>query len=216
MNKASSVSQNYKGVFDSRVGFGRNPVLLNVDFTVSYVDEDSPFYAPGVASAVAQSVELLDLARGLDIPVVHTRVVYHPGGSDGGIFVEKVPLLRRLTERDPMSQIVPEFEPRSGEVVIRKQFPSAFFATPLAPILISRAVDTVILIGCTTSGCIRATAVDAMQYGFRVIVPRECVGDRHPGPHEANLFDIDRKYGDVMSRADVMARLASQSDGLQF
>ncbi|MFP3646149.1 N-carbamoylsarcosine amidohydrolase [Paraburkholderia sp. SIMBA_054] len=208
MTEHDPLSQNYKGVFDTSIGFGNKPVLLNVDFTVSYISEDSPFYAPGVAAALAQSVELLDLARSLDIPVVHTRVVYHPGGSDGGIFVEKVPLLRRLTEHDPMSQIVPEFEPRHGEVVIRKQFPSAFFATPLASMLTSRAIDTVIIIGCTTSGCIRATAVDAMQYGFRVIVPRECVGDRHEGPHEANLFDINSKYGDVMSRSDVMAQLS--------
>ena len=96
-------------------------------------------------------------------------------------------------------------------MVIKKQYASAFFGTPLAAMLTSQRVDTVILTGCSTSGCIRASAIDGMQHGFRVIVPRECVGDRHPGPHEANLFDIDSKYGDVVSKAEVLAYLEGES-----
>jgi len=208
MHEQEPVAENYGGVFDTRLGFGQRPALLNVDFICSYVTEDSPFFAPDVVSAVHASVPLLDAARTCGIPIIHTRVVYDPSGLDGGVFLKKVPLLRRLTEGDPLSQIVPELKPLAGEVVLSKQYPSAFFGTCLASMLTSRHVDTVILIGCATSGCVRATAVDAMQYGFRVIVPRECVGDRHPAPHIANLFDINSKYGDVLDRAEVLAYLA--------
>jgi len=107
-----------------------------------------------------------------------------------------------------MADIVPELAPRPEDVVIIKQYASAFFGTALASMLTAERVDTVIVTGCSTSGCIRATAVDGMQHGFRVIVPRECVGDRAPEPHDANLFDIDRKYGDVVSRAEVLAYLS--------
>jgi maleamate amidohydrolase len=209
MNDRDALELSYRGLFDTRIGFGQHPALLNVDFVVSYVREDSPFYAPAVAAAVQESTVLLDAARACGIPVVHTRVVYDSSGLDGGIFLQKVPLLRRLTETDPLSQIVSELTPRPGEVVLKKQYPSAFFATCLAPMLTSKGVDTVILMGCTTSGCVRATAVDAMQHGFRVIVPRECVGDRHPAPHNASLFDIDSKYGDVSSRSEVLAHLSA-------
>lgn len=163
MYELETVTENYAGVFDTRLGFGERPALLNVDFIGGYVIEDSPFFAPAVVSAVHDSVPLLDAARVCGIPVVHTRVVYDPSGSDGGVFLKKVPLLQRLTEGASLSQIVPQLAPRSGEVVLRKQYPSAFFATCLASMLTSRDVDTVILIGCTTSGCVRATAVDAMQ-----------------------------------------------------
>lgn len=209
MNESDTLEQSYKGLFDTRIGFGRYPALLSVDFVASYVCQESSFYAPAVATAVQESVPLLDAARACGIPVIHTRVVYDPSGLDGGIFLQKVPLLRRLTEKDPLSQIVPELTPRPGEIVLKKQYPSAFFATCLAPILTSKGVDTVLLIGCTTSGCVRATAVDAMQHGFRVIVPRECVGDRHPAPHNASLFDIDSKYGDVTGRSEVLAHLCT-------
>lgn len=209
MTELEAVAQNYEGVFDTRLGFGRWPALLNVDFIRSYVSEESPFYAPAVVTAVQCSVPLLNAARAHGVPVVHTRVVYDPSGLDGGMFLRKVPLLRCLTATDPLSQIVPQLAPIEGEVVLSKQYPSAFFGTCLASMLTSRGVDTVILVGCTTSGCIRATAVDAMQHGFRVIVPRECVGDRHQAPHDANLFDIDSKYGDVLSRAEVLTYFAS-------
>ncbi len=208
MTELESVAKNYEGVFDVRLGFGRWPALLNVDFINSYVREESPFFAPAVVTAVQRSVPLLSAARAHGVPVVHTRVIYDPSGLDGGMFLKKVPLLRCLTATDPLSQIVPQLAPISGEVVLSKQYPSAFFGTCLASMLTSRGVDTVILIGCTTSGCIRATAVDAMQHGFRVIVPRECVGDRHQAPHDANLFDIDSKYGDVLSSEEVLTYFA--------
>jgi nicotinamidase-related amidase len=192
----------------NRVGFGRAPALLVIDFVKAYTTPGSPLYAaPGVPDAVQASVPLLAAARARGIPVIYTTVAYARDGRDGGMFVRKVPALLQLTHDSPLTGIVDELAPREDELVIEKKYASAFFGTPLSATLTAQGIDTVILIGCSTSGCIRASAVDGMQYGFRVIVPRECVGDRAPGPHEANLFDINGKYGDVVSVADVLARL---------
>ena len=204
-----SLQDNYSGVFDGRVGYGQKPAIVVVDFINAYTTPGSPLYASGVVDAVLASVDLLDIARRNGILVVYTRVIYSPHGMDGGIFVRKVPVLRKMVEGEPLADIVPELPPAPQDVIINKQYASAFFGTSLAPMLTSQGVDTLIVTGCSTSGCIRATAVDGMQYGFRVIVPRECVGDRHPAPHEANLFDIDSKYGDVVSKAEAMEYLAS-------
>ncbi len=204
-----SLQDNYSGVFDGRVGYGQKPAIVVVDFINAYTTPGSPLYASGVVDAVRASVDLLDIARRNGILVVYTRVIYSSHGVDGGIFVRKVPVLRRMVEGEPLADIVPELPPTPEDVIINKQYASAFFGTSLAPMLTSQGVDTLIVTGCSTSGCIRATAVDGMQYGFRVIVPRECVGDRHPEPHEANLFDIDSKYGDVVSKAEAMEYLAS-------
>ena len=204
-----SLQDNYSGVFDGRVGYGQKPAVVVVDFINAYTTPGSPLYASGVVDAVRASVDLLDIARRNGILVVYTRVIYSSHGVDGGIFVRKVPVLRRMVEGEPLADIVPELPPAPQDVIINKQYASAFFGTSLAPMLTSQGVDTLIVTGCSTSGCIRATAVDGMQYGFRVIVPRECVGDRHPEPHEANLFDIDSKYGDVVSKAEAMEYLAS-------
>ncbi len=136
-------------------------------------------------------------------------MLYNKNGLDGGIFVQKVPILRTLVPGEPMAEIAPELPPVDTDVVIVKQYASAFFGTSLAAMLISLGVDTIVLIGCSTSGCVRATAVDGIQHGFRVIVPHECVGDRHAAPHAANLFDIDSKYGDVVAKKDVLAYLAA-------
>ena len=199
-----SRQDNYSGVFDGRIGFGKKPAVLVVDFVKAYTTPGSALYAPAVVDAVRETVDVLDLARRNDIPVVYTRVLYSHNGLDGGIFVQKVPVLRTMVEGEPLTEIVPELPPAPQDVIIIKQYASAFFGSPLAAMLTSQGIDTIVLTGCSTSGCIRATAVDGMQYGFRVIVPRECVGDRHPEPHEANLFDIDSKYGDVVSKAEVM------------
>jgi nicotinamidase-related amidase len=125
--------------------------------------------------------------------------------------VRKVPALLQLTHGSPLAEIVEELPPAPGDIVIEKKYASAFFGTHLAATLTADRIDTVIMVGCSTSGCIRASAVDGMQYGFRVIVPRECVGDRAPGPHEANLFDIDGKYGDVVGIDEAIAYLRAQA-----
>ena len=202
-----SLQQNYSGVFDGRLGFGRKPAVLVVDFINAYTTPGSPLYAPPVVEAVKETVAVLELARQKDVPVLYTRVIYSKSGKDGGIFVQKVPVLRKMVEGEPLAEIVPELPPAEDDVVINKQYASAFFGTALAAALTAQSIDTIILTGCASSGGIRASAVVGMQYGFRVIVPRECVGDHRPEPHEANLFDINSKYGDVVSKQEVMEYL---------
>ncbi len=203
----SELQTNYKGVFEGRIGFGQRPALLIVDFINAYTTPGSPLYAPDVVTAVQATRSLLALARAKNVPVLFTKVLYNKNYRDGGIFVQKVPVLKTLVEGEPLAEIVPDLTPTPDDTVIVKQYASAFFGTALAAALTSLSVDTLILTGCSTSGCIRASAVDGMQYGFRVIIPRECVGDRHPAPHEANLFDIHAKYGDVVSQEEVMGYL---------
>ena len=200
----SDLQANYSGVFDGRLGFGKRPAVLVIDFIRAYTTESSALYAADVVTAVAETCELLTLARQKSVPVIYTQVLYNKNGLDGGIFVQKVPVLRKMVPGEPMAEIVPELPPTAQDIIISKQYASAFFGTSLAPMLTSLGVDTLILTGCSTSGCVRATAVDGMQHGFRVIVPRECVGDRHRSPHEANLFDINSKYGDVLSKKEVV------------
>lgn len=209
----ASQTENYKGVFDTKVGFGTRPALLVIDFMRAYTDENSPFFAAGVVDAVAETAALLDAARTQGIPVVHTRVEFHRSGVDGGLFVKKVPALRKLVAGEPMGEADPVTAPLMDELVIVKNYASSFFGTSLAATLTSLGIDTILLTGCSTSGCIRATAIDGIQNGFRVIVPRECVGDRHQAPHESNLFDINAKYGDVVSSAEVIDYLNNLQAG---
>lgn len=204
---SEDLKHNYRGVFDGRIGFGDRPAVIVVDFVRAYVTEGEPLYAPAVARAAAATVGVVEAARRRGAPVVYTRVLFGASGRDGGLFVKKVPILRTLVPGAPMGEIVPELTPGPEDVVIVKQYASAFFGTALASMLTAERVDTVIVTGCSTSGCVRATAVDGMQHGFRIIIPRECVGDRAEAPHEANLFDIDSKYGDVVSRAEVISYL---------
>lgn len=201
----SDLHDNYTGVFDGRVGFGRRPAVLVVDFVEAYLQPGSPFHAADVPGAVEQTVAVLAAARARAVPVIYTTVSYQAGGVDGGVFIEKVPALKLfIGGGGALGQIAAAIPPQDGDIVITKQYASAFFGTSLAATLTSLGRDCVILTGCSTSGCIRATAIDGVQHGYRVIVPRECVADRHPGPHEANLFDIDAKYGDVVPRAAVL------------
>lgn len=206
-----SVNDNYQGVWGQRIGFGQKAALLMIDFMRGYTTEGAPLFAPGVVSAVAESVDLLATAREHGIAVVHTNIRYHPGHfADGGIWVKKAPVMKDMVEGNPLAAFCQEVLPQDDEVVISKQYASAFFGSSLASMLHSKGIDTVVLAGCSTSGCIRATAVDAVQHGFRTIVVRECVGDRHPAPHEANLFDIDSKYGDVVSKQEAIAHFKEQ------
>lgn len=202
-----TASANYKGVWDNRIGFGDRPALLVIDFMTGYITPASPLFAPGVVGAVAHAGRLLRALRGRGIPIIHTNIRYHaPDFADGGMWVRKAPVLKCLVDGNPYAAFCDDVKPADGELIITKQYASAFFATNLAATLTAQGIDTVIMMGCSTSGCIRASAVDATQHGFRTIVVRECVGDRHPAPHDANLFDIDSKYGDVVSAADVLKR----------
>ena len=208
----SDAQANYAGVFDGKIGFGTSPALIMIDFMRAYTTPGADFFADGVVKAVSASVDLLDAARKAGIPIIHTRVEFHPSGKDGGMFVRKVPGLRKLVAGEPLAAFDSKVEPAGDELVIVKNYASAFFGTSLQATLSADGIDTIILAGCSTSGCIRATSIDGVQHGFRVIVPRDCVGDRHAGPHEANLFDINAKYGDVVSRDDLISYLGCLPD----
>ena len=206
----ATVDENYRGVWGNRIGFGRKLALLVIDFMKAYTTPGAPLFAPGVVEAVRRTPALLAAARHAGVPVIHTNILYHaPGCADGGMWVKKAPVMTGLTPGSPLACFCDGVEPAAGEWVITKQYASAFFGTSLASMLHAAAIDTVILAGCSTSGCIRASAVDAVQNGFRTIVVRDCVGDRHSAPHEANLFDIDSKYGDVIALDEALAHLGS-------
>lgn len=191
-----------------RVGFGRRPAVLVVDFLLGFTDPESPL-GSDLDAEVEATGRLLSVARRRSVPSVFSVTTYDPSLTDGGLFLVKVPSLAFLRRGGRWTEIDRRVKPREGETVIEKRYASAFFGTPLASTLTALGVDTVLLTGCTTSGCIRATAVDALQHGFRAIVPRECVGDRAPEPHEANLLDIDSKYGDVVDLEAALAYLES-------
>jgi maleamate amidohydrolase len=192
--------------FGNASGFGLRPALLIVDFVVGFTDPKH-FGGGNILAAVANTKNLLACARRNGLPVAHTRVVYADDGADAGVFCLKAKGLVKLTEHAPISQIVADLTPMPGELILRKTQPSAFFGTPLAAWFISKAVDTVIVTGCTTSGCVRASVVDSMSNNFRTIVATDGVGDRALGPHEANLFDMAQKYADLMTCAEIAAHL---------
>ena len=189
---------------------GRRPALLVVDFVRAYLEPGSPLYA-GVEDARAAAVRLLTAARAAGIPVMHTNVAYQPGGADGGVFFRKLPALASFERgRHPeLAAFAEGLEPAPGEPVFTKQYASAFFGTRLADALRERGVDTLLIAGLSTSGCVRASAVDACQHGFVPLVVREAVGDRHPAPHEASLFDLQAKYAEVISLVEAERYLDS-------
>lgn len=191
--------------FGNSSGFGEQPALLVVDFVNGFNDPDM-FGGGNIPQAIERTAVLLAAARKAGVPVCFTRVVYAADGSDAGVFCMKAPGLKILTEDHPASAVVDALAPAPGEYVLRKTQPSAFFGTDLVGWLVKRRVDTVIVTGATTSGCVRATVVDALSHNFRTIVATDCVGDRAPGPHEANLFDMGQKYADLMSGEEVAER----------
>ena len=195
--------------YGCRLGFGRRFALIVVDFTQGFANPDQ-FGGGNIDLAIKNTVTLLEAVRQQGLPTVFTRHAYAHDGSDCGLFTLKNPKLKILSLDSPTTKVVDVLAPRPGEMILCKRHPSAFFATDLVSWLVTRGVDTLVVSGCTTSGCIRATVVDALGHGFRPIVVRECVGDRAIGPHEANLFDLEMKYADVVSLADVLAALQTQ------
>jgi len=200
------LSADYKKVYDNRLGFGDSPALILVDFVQAYFDESCALYA-GVEDALESALRVRELARAADIPVIYTNVVYYEEGRDGGVFFRKAPVLKNFIVGNPMGDWPVGLQPSDDELVISKQYPSAFFGTSLASALKGMGVDTLIITGVTTSGCIRATCVDAMSNGFIPIVVADACGDRHEAPHEANLFDMNAKYADVVSESETIGHL---------
>ena len=200
------LSANYSGAFDGRLSFGKRPALIIVDFVMAYLNKASPLYA-GAEEALASTERLLASARNAKVPVIFTNVVYQLGGADGGLFYRKIPALNVFIKGSPLGSFPPSLQPMADEQIISKQFASAFFGTNLASILASLNIDTLLIAGMSTSGCVRATALDALQHGFAPFVVREACGDRHAGPHEANLFDLQAKYAEVISEQEACAFL---------
>lgn len=199
-----------------RQGFGTpltpegNIGLLIIDFVVGFADP-AVFGGGNIAPAIARTRHALATARQRGWHVAHSRIVYAADGSDDNVFSLKVPGMASLTEDHPNSAIVPELSPANGELVVRKTVPSAFFGTQLAPWLTQRAVQTLLVAGAVTSGCVRASVVDAMSHGFRPLVLSDCVGDRAIGPHEANLFDMGQKYAAVMPLDEALATIDARA-----
>ena len=189
--------------FGNKLDFGDRPALIIVDFVRAYLDPDSPLYA-GVEQTCENCSDLLSAARRAGIPIFHSNVSYEPGTDDGGIFKNKLPLLSVFDRGSPLAEFADQLQPENGEIVITKQYASAFFATTLFESLVAAGIDTLIIAGVTTSGCIRATAVDAIQHGFIPVVVEDAVGDRAPGPHKANLYDLQAKYANVVSQATAL------------
>ncbi|MEV7339405.1 isochorismatase family protein [Streptomyces sp. NPDC093544] len=196
--------------FDGRLTPGTSPALLLVDPARAYVDPDCPLYA-GVEPAVEAMRVLLADARRAGIPVVITQVRLRADGSDGGVFFRKIPTLRAFIEGSPYGDFIDGLAPTATELTVTKQYPSAFFNTTLAAHLTSGGIDTLLIAGLSTSGCVRATALDAMQYGFIPVVVEEAVGDRDPDVHAANLFDIKHKIGEVWPMERVQDYLADKT-----
>lgn len=203
MSTESDLQENYRRAYGNRIGFGKKPALILIDFVEAYFDPACELYAD-VEDALASALRIRDKAREIGIPVIYTNVVYQAGGIDGGRFFQKALPLRNFVAGNPMGAWPKGLEVGENELVVSKQYPSAFFGTSLAATLATLGVDTLVHTGLTTSGCVRATCVDCCSHGFIPIIAREAVGDRHSAPHEANLFDMDAKYADVVSEADVI------------
>jgi len=193
--------------FGQTMGLGNRPALILVDFVVAF-DDPKLFGGGNIHAAVLQTVDLLKFFRNNQLPIAFTRYVYSQDGSDSNLLTAKIPSLKILTEDNPVGHVVPELTPLPGELIVRKRNASAFFQTDFSSWLARHSVDTLVITGCVTSGCVRATAVDSLGHGYRPIVVSDCVGDRALGPHEASLFDMMQKYADLKTRDELISELS--------
>jgi maleamate amidohydrolase len=183
-------------------GLGSRPALLIVDVINSFTDPDCPLGSES-SEVVEANRQLLSAFREKCLPVVFTTVVYHDK-DQARVFRSRVPALNILEPGSHWVAVDPRLEPRTDEPVFEKQWASGFFKTPLDEYLRGQGVDSLVVTGLTTSGCVRATAVDGLQYDYKVIIPAQAVGDRNEEAHRANLFDLNAKYADVLDLVDVL------------
>jgi nicotinamidase-related amidase len=218
MQSSRTVSKGDTGQIYERAGWGRRvprgarPAILVVDLSRGFTEPEFPT-GSDLSAVVAATSELVDAAHAADVPVIFTTIAYEEADLDGGTaWLRKAPGMGILRAGSEMVDLDPRLPVAAKDAVVVKKGPSAFFGTDVGASLAARNVDTVLVCGATTSGCVRASVVDAVQYGFTVLVPRPCVGDRAAGPHEANLFDIDSKYGDVIDLDDALAYVAAPAE----
>ncbi len=213
MRRANDVHSGYTAAgFGGTLTPGSRPALILVDFARAYFDRSSPLYA-GVDAVRTVSADLRDAATAAGVPVIFTRVEYVAGdpARDGGIFYRKIAALKCFDRGNPLGDFTPELAPHAGDQVVTKHFPSAFFGTGLAENLHAHGVDTCVITGLSTSGCVRATAVDAICHGFIPLVVEDACGDRNASVHAANIFDLRAKTAEIVTAADIKAYFASLS-----
>lgn len=206
---SETLDTNYaRAGYHARQKWGKRPAIMLIDFARAYFDPAAPLYGgEGCQIALDNAARLAPAARALGIPVIHTEVKYLPGGADGGAFYAKVPALSCFVAGAETQKLAPPLTLESDDILVTKQYPSAFFGTSLAATLHWLGVDTLLLCGVTTSGCVRATCIDSISHGFVTLVVEDAVGDRADGPHQANLFDMSAKYADLLSTDDAIAYL---------
>lgn len=197
--------------FGGELGFGKTPALLVIDMCMAYLDPTAPLYA-GVEEEAKQIERLLQAFRGARRPVIHTRVEYVPGGADGGLFYKKISALKCFDKGNPFADPPKELQPDDGEVIVTKQYASAYFGTSLSSTLLALGCDAVVLTGVSTSGCVRASALDTIQNGFIPLVVEDACGDRDKAIHKANMFDLQAKYADLVSTDQIIDRLKAGWD----
>jgi nicotinamidase-related amidase len=192
----------------ARLEKGERPCVLVIDLIIGFTDPLSPLGA-NLEEQIQATNRIIKLAHQKGVPVVFTTVAYEEGMADAGLWIQKIPSMKILKKGSRFVELDPRLERAERDILIVKKYASAFFGTSLASLLTSWRIDTLLITGCTTSGCVRASVVDAIQYGFRPLVIREAVGDRAEVPHEVNLLDIDAKYGDVISVGEALGYLSS-------
>ena len=203
---SEALDANYEQAgYHFKQNLGLKPALLLVDFAKAYFKKDSPLFGgPLCETAREAAVELTNSARKNNVPVIFTEVLYRPGGLDGGAFYSKVPALSCFDQGRETQELCDGFDKRDTELMVTKQYPSAFFGTSLSASLAFLKVDTLVIAGLTTSGCVRATCIDSISSGFITVIAEDACGDRAMEPHQANLFDMSAKYADLMKNHEVL------------
>ena len=208
---AEDLDENYsRAKYHSPQTWGTRPALVLIDFAQAYFDEAYPLFGgEGCQSALDNAAILAPAARKAGIPVIFTEVKYQPGGSDGGAFYSKVPALSCFDAGTDSQRLADGLLMTTQDILVSKQYPSAFFGTSLDATLRWLKVDTLLLTGVTTSGCVRATCIDSISNGFVTLVVSDAVGDRAQGPHDANLYDMSAKYADLLTTAEALNYFSS-------
>jgi len=206
-----SLDDDYKNAgFNGSLAFGKNVACIVVDVVRAYLDEDCPLFGQPFLRALLANEQLVAACRSASIPVVFTGVQYGADGVDGGLFFRKVPALRAFIKGSALAEFPPSLQPLENDIIVLKHYASAFFGTSLASTLHALGIDTVFIGGFSTSGCVRATALDALQHGFSPFVVREACGDRDEGQNDANLFDLQAKYAEVVNLKEAIQLLTNR------